>query len=330
MNATLHESRFSALRVAGQFAVLGALMASVLFPERFLPFVQGIEVEGTFAGDPVEMPWTGETPVPYRIVVTMETGLCEIVEFDVSGGVARHFLAQEVTYRGRIHPGGSVRLLARLDAKGYYHLRMGPLAMWGPALMGARVAALAVFATFVAARLFGVRIDWRQWDARRRRALPVVAATTALTGLVLYTIVHEAGHLLFGWLWGGTPAWSQVSWTVFSGEEPHAAFRSLPDEAVPWMGAGGMLLPTFVGCVLVGAGFWWGARVAPWMQLALVTAGALLLLGNLGLVADTDHTLPLALHFGLPGVLAEIAALMPVALTLAIYGYIIYRLRTLA
>jgi hypothetical protein len=143
----------------------------------------------------------------------------------------------------------------------------------------------------------------------------------------LYSLVHEAGHLLFGWLWGDTPAWHQVSWTIFSGEEPHAAFRSLPDEAVPWMGAGGILLPTLVGCVLVAAGFWRGGRAARWVQLVLVTAGAVLLLGNLGLFADTDHTLPLALHLGLHGVLAQIVALMPAVLTLAVYGYIGYRLR---
>jgi hypothetical protein len=91
-----------------------------------------------------------------------------------------------------------------------------------------------------------------------------------------------------------------------------------------------MLLPTLVGCVLVAGGFWRGGRVACWVQRVSVTAGAALLLGNLGLFADTDHTLPLALHLGFHGVLAQIAALMPAALTLAIFGYMGYRLRSRA
>jgi hypothetical protein len=312
---------------AVRLVIVAVMVALALLPDRFLPGGQGIDVEGALAGDPVEIQWTGEAATPYRVVVTMETGLCDIFELDARGALARQLSAQEMTYRGRIQPGGSVRLLAQPGANGYYHLRMGPLAMWGPALMGARVAALAVVVALVIARLFGLRIHLRQWAARRRRELAVVAATTAFMGLVLYSIVHEAGHLLFGWLWGGTPAWSQVSWTIFSGEEPHADFRSLPAEAVPWMGAGGMLLPTLVGCVLVAACFWRGGRAARWVQLVLVTAGAVLLLGNLGLFASTDHTLPLALHLGLRGALAQVAALMPAVLTLGVYGYIGYRLR---
>jgi hypothetical protein len=302
---------------------LGALVALALVPDRFLPGGQGIDVEGAFAGDPVEIQWTGEAAASYRVVLTMETGLCDVVAFDADGTVAEQWSAETATTRGRIQPGGCVRLLAQPGAKGYYHLRMGPLAMWWPALMWARVAALAVVAALVMARLLGVRIDRRRWDVRR---LLVIGATTALTGIVLYSLVHEAGHLLFGWLWGGTPAWHQVSWTIFSGEEPHAAFRSLPDEAVPWMGAGGMLLPTLVGCVLVAAGFW-GGRVARWVQLVLVTAGAVLLLGNLGLFADTGHMLPLAHRLGLHGALAQTVALTPAVLTLAIWGYVGYRLR---
>jgi hypothetical protein len=58
-----------------------------------------------------------------------------------------------------------------------------------------------------------------------------------------------------------------------------------------------------------------------------VSAGAVLLLGNLGLFADTGHTLPLALHWGFHGILAQIVALLPAMLTLAIYGYLGYRLR---
>jgi hypothetical protein len=293
-----------------------------------MPGGQGIDEEGRFAGDPVEIRWTGESAAPYRVVVTMETGVCDVVTFDADGAVVEKWSAQTTNNRGRIQPGGRVKFVAQPGAKGYYHLRMGPLAMWGPALLGARVALLGLSVALVAAWLFGLRVDRRQWDARRRLVVAVIGTTTAFSGIVLYSVVHEAGHLLFGWMRGGTPAWDQVSWTVFSGEEPHVAFRSLPPEAVPWMAAGGMLLPTLLGCALMATGFWRGGRIVWWVQRVLVTAGAVLLLGNLGLLADTGHTLPLALSLGIRGVVAQVVAILPALLALAVYGYMGYRLRS--
>jgi hypothetical protein len=322
-----HKRWANVVRTTVRLAALGALVALALVPDRFFPGGQGIDVEGALAGDPVEIQWAGEAAAPYALVVTMETGLCDIIELDSGGAVAEHWSAQKITYGGEIQPGNTVRLIAQPGAKGHYYVRMGALATWRPAITAMRAALLGSSAVLVGIWLFRVRVNPRQWDARRRRAVMVVAATTAFTGIVLYSIIHEAGHLLFGWFWGGTPALKRVSWTIFSGEEPHADFRSLPPEAVPWMGAGGLLLPTLAGCVFVVAGFCLRGRIAGWMPLALVTAGAAMLLGNLGLFASTDHTLPLALHLGFDGVLAQIVALMPAVLTLAVYGYVAYRLR---
>jgi hypothetical protein len=306
---------------------LAVLVALAFIPDRFLPGGQGIEVEGTFAGKPVEIQWSGDGAVPYRVAVVLQTGRCDIVELDAGGTVVKQWSAQQATDRGRIQPGGRVKLIARPRAEGYYHLRMGALATWAPVLMATRVVLLGLSAALGAAWLFGVRVRRRQWDARRRLVFVVLGATTAFSGLILYSIVHEAGHLLFGWLWGGTPAWDQISWTIFAGEEPHAAFRSLPSDAVPWMAAGGMLLPTLVGCALVAAGLRRGGRGGSWIQLVLVAAGAVLLLGNLSLFVDTGHTIPLAHRLGFHGVLAQLVALTPAVLTLAIWVYVGYHLR---
>jgi hypothetical protein len=327
MSAIPHQRHSHVLRTTGWLVVVGMLVALALVPDRFLPGGQGIDVEGTFAGTPVELAWSGNGAAPYRVGVAMKTGLCEIAEFDAKGAVVKKWSAQKATDRGRIQRGGSVKLLADSGAEGYYHLRVGPLATWGPMLMAARVALLGMAAAIVALWLFGVRVHWWLSDPRHRHVLAIIGATAAVSGLVLYSIVHEAGHMLFGWLWGATPAWDHVSWTLFAGEEPHASFRSLPHDSEPWMAAGGMLLPTLVGCVLVAAGLWQGGRVAWWLPLVFVTTGGMLLLGNLGLFADTGHTLPLAIHLGFYGVLAQIVALLPAMLTLAIYGYIGYRLR---
>jgi hypothetical protein len=326
MSATRSETWLHGTGTAVRLVIVAVLVALALLPDRFLPGGQSIDVEGEFAGDPVEIRWTGEA-APYHLAIQMETGLCDVITLDAAATVVEQWWTQTTTYQGQIPRGGKVRLVARPGAEGYYHLTIGSPAMWGPTLMGARIALLVLSAALVAAWLFGARMNWRQWSARRRIALVIIAATTAFTGIVLYSIIHEAGHLLFGWLWGGTPALHQVAWTIFSGEEPHANFRSLPPEAVPWMGAGGMLLPTFVGCALVAVGFWGGGRAPRWLQLVSVTAGVVLLLGNLGLFASTDHTMPLALYLGFRGVLTQIVALMPAVLTLAVYAYIGYRLR---
>ena len=317
----------SVFRVTGRLVAAGALMALALVPDRFLPGDQGIDREGTLAGEPMEFSWGGKRAAPYQIAVAMGTGLCDIVVFNAGGIVEKTWSAKQATDRGRIQPSGRVKLAARPGAEGHYHLRMGPLVTWCPVLMARRVVLLGLSAALAAAGLFRVRVGRRQWDARQRHLVVCIGATTAFSGLVLYSIVHEAGHLFLGWLCGATPAWDQVCWTVFSGEEPHAAFRSLPREAEPWMWAGGLLLPTFVGCVLVVAGCWRGTRGAWWARALLVTVGAVLLLGNLGLFADAGHTLPLALHLGAHGILAQVAALMPAMLTLSVYACLGYRLR---
>lgn len=192
----LHDSAVShkrwprALSAIGRLVAVGVLAATALVPGRFLPGGEGIDVQGAFASVPVEVHWTGEAVTPYRVVVTMKTGLCDIVAFDARGSIVQ-WSAQEVTYFGRIQPGGSVKLVPRPGAEGYYHVRVGPLATWGPVLMATRVALLGMSAALAAAWLFGVHIDRRQWSSRRRREAVVVGATTTLTGLVLYSILPD-------------------------------------------------------------------------------------------------------------------------------------------
>jgi hypothetical protein len=86
--------------------------------------------------------------------------------------------------------------------------------------------------------LFGVRVDRRQWDARQ---LLAIGATTAFSGIVLYSLAHDAGHLFVGWLWRGTPVWHQGFMVDLFRRGAARAFRSLADAALTWMGAGGML-----------------------------------------------------------------------------------------
>jgi hypothetical protein len=189
-----------------------------------------------------------------------------------------------------------------------------------------RVVILVVCLLGIAAVLFGWRLAWHGCQRRRLR---VAAAILAFSGLVVYSLVHEGGHLLFGVLFGGQPNWHAVRWTVFSGEEPHVAFQHLPSDALPWMSAGGILFPSFVGIALIL--LWWFAekRVLWWLQLLTIIPGFVLLLGNLGLFADAGHTLPLALHFGLSGAMAQIVARSPAIVTLIVFAFIACRAKLL-
>lgn len=105
------------LRATGRLAVPGVLVALALVPARFLQGGQGIDVEGAFVGDPVDIRWTGQGAAPYRVVVVMETGLCDVVAFDAGGTAVKRWSAQKATDRGRIQSAGRVKLLPRPGAE---------------------------------------------------------------------------------------------------------------------------------------------------------------------------------------------------------------------
>jgi hypothetical protein len=59
--------------------------------------------------------------------------------------------------------------------------------------------------------------------------------------------------------------------------------------------------------------------------LLILIPGLGLLVGNLGLFADAGHTLWLAFHLGLSGVMAQIVARSPAVLTLAVFAVLCCR-----
>ena len=59
-----------------------------------------------------------------------------------------------------------------------------------------------------------------------------LAGPCVLSGVVLYLVVHESGPLLVGAALGGEVDRNGVTWTVLSGQAPHAAFSHLPSPGV--------------------------------------------------------------------------------------------------
>lgn len=298
--------------------VTGAAFA--LLPERYLPGGQGLNAEGQFEGRPVEIQWTGQKAAPYSFALHLQKGRCDYAQLNSAGTVLQHgSVGEQLTRDGQVEPGGSFRFSPSPDVVGGYHVRIGRLKVLGPLLTLARVVVLAGCLLGIFAGLWGLRLPWAGQDRRRRLA---AAAVLAVSSLVLYSLVHEAGHLLFGTLFGAQPDWHAVRWTVFSGEEPHAAFRHLPPGAEPWMSAGGILLPSLVGMMVLLLWTFLRRRTPWWVQLLAIIPGLVLLLGNLGLFADAGHTLALASHLGLGGVTAQIAARSPAIVTLVIFGFL--------
>lgn len=310
--------------------LLVGLAVLALLPNRYLPDGEGINLDGIFEGRPVMVQWPRQSTAPYDLALDLEKGVCKFVQLDAAGRVLDKWSASRITQKGHIRLGGQLQFFPTEGAVGRYRVRVGRFIVWGALLTVLRVAVVTGCLSGMAAVLCGWRglgglllgrsVSWRSLDRRRYR---VATAMLAFSGIVLYPAIHEGGHELFGTLFGARPSWGGVRWTCLQGEEPHAAFYSMPPEALPWMGTGGILFPTLIGLVLLLFWRFCGGRMRWWLQMLLVVPGLVLLAGNLGLFADVGHTLPLATHFGLGGVLAQIAARVPALVTLGMFAWIV-------
>jgi hypothetical protein len=129
------------------------------------------------------------------------------------------------------------------------------------------------------------------------------AATGILSSLVFYPLIHETGHLIPAVV-SGAPV-NRFVWTPLIGN-PHVSLNQVSGTARPWVDAGGILLPTAAGTLLIAV---WllspHARPTPLWRFWLLIPGSVLLLGNLGLFwevqsssASYHHMAGLAKQFG--------------------------------
>lgn len=131
-----------------------------------------------------------------------------------------------------------------------------------------------------------VRPPGRKVDRRCDRIARSVtlAAASLVSCLVVYPLAHEAGHLLPA-VWSGATV-DRFVWTPLLGH-PHVSLNQVSGTVRPWVDAGGILLPTGLGTLLVMVWLLLPTPAGhPAWRLWLLIPGGFLLLGNLGLFLE--------------------------------------------
>ncbi len=240
----------------------------------------------------------------------MDQGTCR-VSLEHGSELKVLFDTGEGYWRGRI-PTGSELVLDPQGNTGDYDMTIGP--QWHLlAPKARRFLLLPIAIGMLAMPIFARRLRPHVKKLGSRRFF-FIAATGVISGLLLYPITHEGGHVVFGMLYGAQPSWDGMVWTCLGGQEPQAAFSSLPQSAAPFMSAGGVIAPTLVALLLLV--IWrFSYKNASWyVSAALISIAILFLFSTIGclfeLYRDT-HMDALSVHFGLTGPLRIAFSLSP-------------------
>lgn len=150
-----------------------------------------------------------------------------------------------------------------------------------------------------------------------------IAVSSLFSCLIFCPFVHECGHLIPAVVSGATV--NAFVWTPVIGRA-HVGLSNVSGSALPWVNAGGILLPTFVGTALVLAWMLLPIRTPhPVWRLWLLIPGVLMLVGNLGLVAEAmvgpdsyRHMHLLAKVAGGKGTLGKLLELLPAVWTVVV------------
>ncbi len=300
--------------------LLLAVVPQRYIPERLMPCVAA---KGRFAGTLIRLttPKSGKPEVAANIRIKMDRGICR-GSVQHRSKVTGLFNVGEGTCRARI-PTGSELILDPQGQAGDYDVTIGP--EWHPLAPKARhIVLLPMAFSMVAVTVLAGRCASPTAKMKIRRGFFLVGVSV-ISGLVLYPVLHEGGHMIFGILFGAQPDWDGVVWTCLSGEEPHGSFSYLPESSAPFMAAGGHILPTLAALLLL---LIWGftCKHASWSEsAALVTLPALLLLGTLGCLFElyqNTHMDALAVHLALTGPLRVTFSLSPFLVAAAAYVWL--------
>ena len=160
-------------------------------------------------------------------------------------------------------------------------------------------AVVGVVATLLINWFTGRRLG--AWLKRVGRRTVIAGFVAAVVSGLLYSVVHEFGHFIFAIALGGTV--ESVTWTIFGNTEPYVSYGYLPEGVAPWASAGGFLVPTAMGLVLIAA---WFLRRRQWSSLiasVLLIPATTLLICNLGCVLElfqqTSHVRRFTSYYGM-------------------------------
>jgi hypothetical protein len=302
------------------FVLLLAVIPQKYIPERLTPFVSA---KGRFDGKPIRFttPKGRKSEVAATIRIRMEQGICQVslrhgAELNGILGIG------EGNSRNRI-PTGSELVLDPQGNVGDYDITIGP--EWHPLAPKAR---RFVFLPMAIAMMVAVVFTGKFRSLASRLGVKrgfFLAAMAVVSGFVFYPVFHEAGHMIFGMLCGAVPNWDGVVWTCLGGEEPHASFSDLPERAVPFMTAGGPIVPTLVALLLLLIWRFVYRRASWYVSAALVSIAILFLFSTLGCLFElyrNTHMDALSVHFGLTGPLRIAFSLSPLLVAVTVYVWL--------
>ena len=279
--------------------LLLAVLPQRYIPERLTPFVTA---KGRFAAKPIRLatPKGGKPEVATTISIQMDQGICRS-SLKHGTELTELFGRGEGNWRGRIATGSEL-ILDPHENTGDYDITIGP--EWHPLAPKVRRFLLLPMAIgMIVASMFARRLRPQAKKLGAKR-VSFLAAIGVISGFVLYPVVHEGGHMIFGILFGGEANWDGVVWTCLSGVEPHASFSHLPPSAAPFMTAGGPIAPTLVALLLLLIWRFIYKNISWYVSAALVSIAVLFLFSTLGCLFElyqNTHMDALSVHFGLTG-----------------------------
>jgi len=277
-------------------------------------------MSGTVLRFPV--PKSKQGTVSVEMEIAMDTGVCSVSYIGVQGDEKALLSAGTATPRFTV-PAEGYLVLDPGGKSGRYRIHIGP--KWHLLSPTPRFA----FSVTSTAGLLVLVFLWRSQPylslLRQERRKVIYVSSIALLSFFLYSVLHEFGHWIVGYLGGGTA--STIVWTPLAGGEPHVSFSHLSQAVVPWMMAGGILIPTVVGLGLVLTWLAFSRRLQWPLSYAMIIPGVLFLFSNVACVVPSDrHMSFLTAKFGLEGFGASLVAAIPLVLTIAAYGCVVMRL----
>jgi len=301
------------------------------FPQRYLPerLRSYVIVKGDFSGEPVEIAIPGPKAKSVRVSLRIRgvAGVCRVSDKNPQGDILGVFAMRAGTWISSL-PAGHTLVVEASEHGGSYQFEAG--SQWG--LFGSSMRLVIVGSCVGGLAGLGVERSRKVVDLGRRigvRTICFAGAVAVVSALVLYSTVHEFGHYIVGIMLGGEV--KEVVWTVFSGEDPHVLFSSMPEGAGPWMSAAGPILPTLVAVAMIAIWLVFSKRMRWFLGVCLVIPALVFLFANVGCVFELfdsgTHMNRLSSHLGLRGFVRVVFELLPLFVSLVMFGLVGWRIR---
>jgi hypothetical protein len=306
-------------------AVFSVVLLVAVIPQKYIPewLTPVVTAKGRFVGEEVRLkaPVGRKPELAATIRIQMDQGVC-LVKLKRGKNLVPWFSMGDVNVRDHIARGSELVLDPQGNV-GTYEITIGPeWHLFAP--RGRRFVLLPVAIGMMVALAFGGRLRSQAKKLGTRRVL-FLAAIPAISGLVLYPAVHEGGHMIAGILFGAKANWGGVVWTCFAGEEPHASFSHLPESAVPFMAAGGTIVPMLIALLLLLIWRCAAWKISWYLSAALVSIPVLFLFSTVGCLFElyrNTHMDALSVHYGLTGFPRVLLSLSPLLMAIAAFAWL--------